>query len=54
MLRTKEEIQKRIDQLRTEITMGNYYDGWTLKGLKRELTILRNKLDRIINREKKC
>ena len=51
MLRTKEEIEKRIAQLSTEITMGNYYDGWTLKGMKKEITILRDKLDRIKKRK---
>jgi len=52
MVNTKEEIEKRIKQLKTEITMGNYYDGWTLKGVKKELTILKDKLDRIIKRKK--
>jgi len=51
MLKTKEEIKKRIDWLKTEIVMGNYYDGWTLKGLKKELTILKDKLDRILKRK---
>lgn len=51
MLRTKEEITKRIDQLKAEIVMGNYYDGWTLNGLKRELTILKDKLDRTNKRK---
>lgn len=32
-----EQIKKRISWLKTEITMGNYYDGWTLSGLKKEL-----------------
>lgn len=50
MLKTKEEIQSRINQLKSEIIMGGYYDGWTLIGMKRELAILRDRLDRIENK----
>lgn len=32
----KEEIKERLRVLREEIAMGSYYDGWTLKGLKKE------------------
>lgn len=33
---TKEKLQERLRILKQEITMGAYYDGWTLKGLKEE------------------
>ena len=39
-----EEIKKRISWLKTEITMGDYYDGWTLSGLKKELKNLAQEL----------
>jgi len=51
ILKTKKEIKSRINQLNTEISMSNYYDGWTLKGLKKELTILKDRLDRIRKRK---
>lgn len=31
------KIINRINILKIEIIMGNYYDGWTLRGLKNEL-----------------
>ena len=32
----KEQIIERLRVLKEEIIMGAYYDGWTLKGLKKE------------------
>ena len=52
MLKSKKDIEKRINQLNAEIIMGNYYDGWTLNGLKEELIILKNELDKIIKTKK--
>ena len=37
ILTDKEILQERIRVLREEIAMGDYYDGWTLRGLKKEL-----------------
>ena len=42
-----EKIKKRISWLKTEIAMGEYYDGWTLSGLKKELKNLVNELKSI-------
>ena len=41
---TKEQIKKRIDYLKMEITHKGYHDGWVLKGMKEELDILERKL----------
>ena len=32
----KKQIIERLRVLKQEIAMGSYYDGWTLKGLKKE------------------
>lgn len=32
----KKKLKERLRVLEQEITMGSYYDGWTLKGLKKE------------------
>ena len=40
-------LEKRIDQLKTEIIMGNYYDGWSLEGMKKELTIIEDRLRKL-------
>jgi hypothetical protein len=37
MENNKKIIQERIRVLKQEIAMGDYYDGWTLRGLKKEL-----------------
>ena len=37
MENNKKIIQERIRILKQEIAMGDYYDGWTLRGLKKEL-----------------
>lgn len=47
MLETKGEIEERINKLKAEISMAGYYDGWTLKGLKKEINILIEKLENI-------
>jgi len=49
MLNTIDEIEIRIKQLSIEITMGNYYDGWTLNGMKKEIKILMGRLNRLKN-----
>ena len=41
---TLEKIKKRINHLRSEIAAENRHDGWTLKGLKKELKELKEKL----------
>lgn len=46
-----ERLEKRISQLKSEIVMGNYYDGWTLKGMKKEYIILKDRLQRMKERE---
>ena len=40
MGKTIKNMEKRASQLRVEIIMGKYYDGWTLKGMKEELANL--------------
>ncbi len=37
MVNDKKILQERIRVLKQEIAMGGYYDGWTLRGLKKEL-----------------
>lgn len=37
MENNKKIILERIRVLKQEIAMGDYYDGWTLRGLKKEL-----------------
>lgn len=37
MENNKKIIQERVRVLKQEIAMGDYYDGWTLRGLKKEL-----------------
>lgn len=37
MVNDKKILQERIRILKQEIAMGDYYDGWTLRGLKKEL-----------------
>lgn len=37
-------LEGRIKLLTTEIVMGNYYDGWTLEGMKKEVERLRVEL----------
>ncbi len=51
MVKTKEDITNRIKQLNVEVVMSGYYDGWTLKGMRKELTILKDKLGRIVKRK---
>ncbi len=46
------KIEKRISQLNMEIGHGQYYDGWTLKGMKKEVVILKDKLTRL--KERQC
>lgn len=38
------KIRKRIEQLKIEIVHSAYYDGWTLKGMKKELKELESLL----------
>ncbi len=38
ILSDKKILQERIRVLKQEIAMGGYYDGWTLRGLKKELS----------------
>ena len=40
-------IKKRINHLESEIAAGDKHDGWTLKGLKKELKELKEKLNLI-------
>ena len=49
---SKGKIFKRLRVLEQEIVMGSYYDGWTLKGLKKEYKELHVKLLNILNRKK--
>ena len=39
------KVRARISQLEIEISHGNYYDGWTLKGMVEE----KNKLSDLFN-----
>ena len=39
-----EEINKRIEYLRTEIAHGGFWDGWALNGMKKELKELEENL----------
>jgi hypothetical protein len=41
-----EEIKKRIEYLKTEIAHGGYWDGFALKGMKKELKNLKKILDK--------
>ena len=41
---TKEQIKKRIDYLKMEITHEGYHDGWTLKGMREEVEWLEKEL----------
>ena len=40
----KNKIGKRINHLHSEIAAGGRHDGWTLKGLKKELKELTEKI----------
>ena len=40
-------VKKRIKHLESEIAAGDKHDGWTLKGLKKELKELKEKLNLI-------
>jgi len=42
-----EKIKERIRFLKTEMTMRNYSDGWTIEGFKKELTVLEEQLKRL-------
>lgn len=37
-------LEGRIKLLTTEIVMGNYYDGWSLEGMNKEVERLKAKL----------
>lgn len=43
---TKKQIEERLRVLKEEIVMGGYYDGWTLKGLKKEYEEKKKILDK--------
>ena len=44
-------IEKRIKHLQSEIAAGSKHDGWTLKGLKEELKLLKKeKIDEVHKR----
>ena len=43
----KFEIKNRINYLKTEVVYHGYHDGWTIKGMKKELKEL-------IKMEKQC
>ena len=49
---TKEKLQERLRILKQEIVMGAYYDGWTLKGLKKEYEEKKALLENLKNNEK--
>tara|TARA_Y100001963_G_C6736540_1_gene426712 strand:+ start:26 stop:172 length:147 start_codon:yes stop_codon:yes gene_type:complete len=42
---TKEQIKKRIKYLKSELAHEGYHDGWTLEGMKKELSKLEKDLD---------
>ena len=46
-----QRLSKRLIVLNSEITMGNYQDGWTLNGLKRERVKILKRLTHILSNE---
>ncbi len=41
----KKQLEERIKYLEMEIAHAGYHDGWTLKGMKEELSQLKKDLD---------
>jgi len=41
------KIKTRIQFIKTELTMRNYSDGWTIQGLEKELSVLEAQLKRL-------
>lgn len=39
--------ESRLKQLLIEVVMGNYYDGWSLNGIKNEILILEEQIIKI-------
>ncbi len=42
-----ERYEKRVKQLTIELVMKNYYDGWTLNGMKKEIESLKSEINEI-------
>jgi len=36
--------ESRLKQLLIEVVMGNYYDGWSLNGIRNEIVILEKQI----------
>ena len=43
------QLQKRIEYLKTELTHEGFHDGWVVAGLKKELKKLTKKLKEILH-----
>ena len=50
MMKRIEEIQVRIDKLKTELVMGNYNNGWLNEEYRKEIKELENQLLTLINK----
>jgi hypothetical protein len=46
----KEILRARISWLKRELVMEGHLDGWTLKGLKKELKLKVEKLTKLLNK----
>ena len=44
----KKHIEERIDYLKIELAHSGFWDGWSIKGMKKELTKLKKDLTRIV------
>jgi hypothetical protein len=53
MDKTIEQLENRAKQLRVEIIMAPYYDGWTLNGMKHELSSIEGQI-KIKKTQERC